>query len=58
MSITPRRAEQFTDMTLLACEEIPEFCITPKVALLSHSTFGTENTPTAEKMRDVCSSWG
>ena len=29
------------------------FGITPKVALLSHSTFGTENTPTAMKMREV-----
>ncbi|MCE1181067.1 MAG: NADP-dependent malic enzyme [Rhodocyclales bacterium] len=46
-------AEQLTDMTLLACEEIRNFGINPKVALLSHSTFGTENTPTAEKMREV-----
>ena len=46
-------AEHLADMTLLACEEIRNFGITPKVALLSHSTFGTENTPTAEKMRDV-----
>ncbi len=46
-------AEQLADMTLLACEEIRNFGITPKVALLSHSTFGTENTPTAEKMREV-----
>ena len=44
--------------TLLACEEIRNFGITPKVALLSHSTFGTDDTPTAGKMRDVlkCSS--
>ncbi len=46
-------AEHLADMTLLACEEIRNFGITPKVALLSHSTFGTENTPTAEKMREV-----
>ena len=46
-------ADQLSDMTLLACEEIRNFGITPKVALLSHSTFGTENTPTAMKMREV-----
>jgi malate dehydrogenase (oxaloacetate-decarboxylating)(NADP+) len=46
-------AEQLADMTLLAAEEIRNFGITPKVALLSHSTFGTEDTPTAVKMRQV-----
>jgi len=46
-------AEQLTDMTLLACEEIRNFGIEPKVALLSHSTFGTEDTPTSIKMREV-----
>jgi malate dehydrogenase (oxaloacetate-decarboxylating)(NADP+) len=46
-------AEQLADMTLMACEEIRNFGITPKVALLSHSTFGTENTPTSLKMREV-----
>jgi malate dehydrogenase (oxaloacetate-decarboxylating)(NADP+) len=46
-------AEQLADMTLLAAQEIRNFGIQPKVALLSHSTFGTENTPTSLKMRDV-----
>ena len=46
-------AEQLTDMTLVAAEEIRNFGIQPKVALLSHSTFGTEDTPTAIKMRRV-----
>ena len=46
-------AEQLADMTLLAAEEIRNFGITPKVALLSHSTFGTDDTPTSLKMRDV-----
>ena len=46
-------AEQLADMTLLAAEEIRNFGIHPKVALLSHSTFGTDNTPTAVKMRQV-----
>jgi malate dehydrogenase (oxaloacetate-decarboxylating)(NADP+) len=46
-------AEQLADMTLLAAEEIRNFGIQPKVALLSHSTFGTEDTPTSQKMREV-----
>jgi malate dehydrogenase (oxaloacetate-decarboxylating)(NADP+) len=48
-------AEQLADMTLLAAEEIRNFGMQPKVALLSHSTFGTANTPTSVKMREVLS---
>jgi len=44
-------AEQIAEATLLAAEEIRRFGITPKVALLSHSSFGAADTPTAEKMR-------
>jgi malate dehydrogenase (oxaloacetate-decarboxylating)(NADP+) len=40
-------------MTLLAAAEIRNFGMRPKVALLSHSTFGTEDTPTAVKMRQT-----
>ncbi len=43
--------EQLAEMTLLAAEEIRRFGMVPKVALLSHSSFGSENTPTAVKMR-------
>ena len=46
-------AEQLVDMTLLAAEEIRNFGIQPKVALLSHSSFGTEDSPTSIKMREV-----
>ena len=46
-------AEQLADMTLEAAEEIRRFGMQPKVALLSHSSFGTENTPTSQKMREV-----
>jgi malate dehydrogenase (oxaloacetate-decarboxylating)(NADP+) len=38
-------------MTLLAADEVARFGLAPKVALLSHSSFGTEDTPTAIKMR-------
>jgi malate dehydrogenase (oxaloacetate-decarboxylating)(NADP+) len=44
-------AEQIADMTVLAVDVIRRFGITPKVALLSHSSFGTASTPTAAKMR-------
>jgi malate dehydrogenase (oxaloacetate-decarboxylating)(NADP+) len=44
-------AEQVAEMTLLAAEEVRRFGILPKAALLSHSFFGAENTPTAIKMR-------
>jgi malate dehydrogenase (oxaloacetate-decarboxylating)(NADP+) len=44
-------AEQVAEMTLLAAEEIRRFGITPKAALLSHSSFGTSDSPSAQKMR-------
>jgi malate dehydrogenase (oxaloacetate-decarboxylating)(NADP+) len=44
-------AEQVAEMTVLAAEEVRRFGLTPKVALLSHSSFGSEDTPTAIKMR-------
>ncbi|MEF8734267.1 MAG: NADP-dependent malic enzyme [Candidatus Accumulibacter meliphilus] len=46
-------AEQLVDMTLLAADTVRRFGVTPRVALLSHSSFGSENTPTALKMRDT-----
>jgi malate dehydrogenase (oxaloacetate-decarboxylating)(NADP+) len=44
-------AEQIAEMTLLAADEVKRFGIHPRVALLSHSSFGTADTPTALKMR-------
>ena len=44
-------AEQVAEMTVLASEEVRRFGLAPKVALLSLSSFGTEDTPTAIKMR-------
>jgi malate dehydrogenase (oxaloacetate-decarboxylating)(NADP+) len=44
-------AEQIAEITLLASEEIRRFGIAPKVALLSHSSFGTSDDPQARKMR-------
>jgi len=44
-------AEQIAESTVLAAEEISRFGITPKAAMLSHSSFGGGDTPTAQKMR-------
>jgi len=44
-------AEQITEMTLLAAEAVGQFGIEPKVALLSHSSFGASDTDSARKMR-------
>jgi malate dehydrogenase (oxaloacetate-decarboxylating)(NADP+) len=43
--------EQVVEMTRLAAEEMKRFGIEPRVALLSHSSFGSADSPTAEKMR-------
>lgn len=46
-------AEQLTEITRLAVAKVQEFGIVPKVALLSHSNFGTSNSASACKMRSV-----
>jgi malate dehydrogenase (oxaloacetate-decarboxylating)(NADP+) len=46
-------AEQIAEMTILAAEAIRRFGITPKVALLSHSSFGAYDTPSATKMKQA-----
>jgi malate dehydrogenase (oxaloacetate-decarboxylating)(NADP+) len=37
----------------MAAEEMLRFGLTPKVAMLSHSNFGTSDQPSAVKMRDT-----
>ena len=50
--VTPNpTAEEVAEMTLLAAEEVRRFGIQPKVALLSHSNFGSSNSVSARKMR-------
>ncbi|MBV9191245.1 MAG: NADP-dependent malic enzyme [Betaproteobacteria bacterium] len=44
-------AEHIAEMTLLASDEMRRFGIAPKVALISASTFGSLDTPSARKMR-------
>ena len=45
--------KQLAELTLLAAEELRRFGLTPSVALLSHSSFGSADTPSAQKMRDA-----
>jgi len=44
-------AEELTEITVMAAEEMMRFGIHPKAALLSHSNFGSSNLPSAIKMR-------
>ena len=46
-------AEQLAELTLMAAEKVRMFGITPKVALLSHSSFGSHVNAQASKMRRV-----
>ncbi|MBS3647025.1 NADP-dependent malic enzyme [Pseudaminobacter sp. 19-2017] len=44
-------AEEIAEMAVLAAEEIRRFGIEPKAALVSHSNFGSRDSPSALKMR-------
>jgi malate dehydrogenase (oxaloacetate-decarboxylating)(NADP+) len=46
-------AEQVAEIALLAAEEVRRFGVTPRVALLSHSSFGSSDAPSAVKMRQA-----
>jgi malate dehydrogenase (oxaloacetate-decarboxylating)(NADP+) len=46
-------ARQLTDFTLQAAEQVRRFGLVPKAALLSHSNFGSGDTPAARRMREV-----
>jgi len=43
--------EQLCEITVMAAEEMVRFGLQPKVALLSHSNFGSSSQPSAVKMR-------
>ncbi len=43
--------EELTEITVMAAEEMMRFGLVPKVALLSHSNFGSSSLPSALKMR-------
>jgi malate dehydrogenase (oxaloacetate-decarboxylating)(NADP+) len=44
-------AEELAEITQLAADQLCAFGLTPKVALLSHSNFGSSHAPSALKMR-------
>ena len=46
-------AEELADIAEMAAAEVRHFDITPRVGLVSHSNFGSANTPSAQKMRQV-----
>jgi malate dehydrogenase (oxaloacetate-decarboxylating)(NADP+) len=46
-------AAQIAEMTIRSAEAVRRFGVEPKVALLSHSNFGSASAPSAVKMRDA-----
>jgi malate dehydrogenase (oxaloacetate-decarboxylating)(NADP+) len=46
-------AEELVEITLMAAESVRRFGIEPKVALLSHSNFGSSDYESAAKMREA-----
>jgi malate dehydrogenase (oxaloacetate-decarboxylating)(NADP+) len=46
-------ADEIAEITLLAAEGVRRFGLTPKVALLSHSSFGSSDHPQAKKMQQA-----
>jgi malate dehydrogenase (oxaloacetate-decarboxylating)(NADP+) len=46
-------AEQIVEITVMGAEQLRRVGIEPKIALLSHSNFGTGNSPSAIKMREA-----
>jgi malate dehydrogenase (oxaloacetate-decarboxylating)(NADP+) len=44
-------AEEIADMAISCASHVRRFGITPKIALISHSDFGSADTPSALKMR-------
>ncbi|MGE0499398.1 MAG: NADP-dependent malic enzyme [Rhizobiaceae bacterium] len=52
VSVDPT-AEEIAAMTVLAADEIRRFGIEPRAALLSHSDFGSRDSPSARKMRQA-----
>jgi len=52
VSVDPT-VDEIAEMTMLAAEEIRRFGLEPKAALLSHSNFGSRDSPSALKMREA-----
>jgi malate dehydrogenase (oxaloacetate-decarboxylating)(NADP+) len=52
VSVNPN-AEEIAEMTLLTAAHVRRFGINPKIALLSHSNFGSSDNPSARKMHEA-----
>ena len=46
-------AAQLAEITVMAADAIRRFGVEPRAALLSHSNFGSSDTPSAQKMRET-----
>ncbi|MCU0951024.1 MAG: phosphate acyltransferase, partial [Burkholderiaceae bacterium] len=46
-------AEQLAELTIMAAEQMRRLGLAPRVALLSHSNFGSSDAPSAVKMRQA-----
>ena len=46
-------ASEVAEMTLLCADHVRRFGIEPKIAFVSHSDFGSDNAPSALKMREA-----
>src|SRR3546814_20492360 len=46
-------AEEIADMTIQAAPEVQRFGVVPKVALLSHSNFGSRSSASSRKMAEA-----
>ena len=44
-------AEELAEITLLVAKEVKQFNVTPKIAMLSYSNFGSSNSPEANLVR-------
>ena len=52
MNFDPTAAE-IAEIAVLAARQVRRFGLTPKLAFLSHSNFGSSDTATARKMREA-----
>lgn len=46
-------AEELSEITLMVAKEVRQFNITPRIAMLSYSNFGSSNSPEAKLMSDA-----
>ncbi len=46
-------AEEIADLAFACAHHVRRFGVTPKIALISHSDFGSADTPSANKMREA-----